>query len=591
MNLSRGRETWHRALAFASIVACYSLVSVLFSWPTVRLDSSVFYTRQFDLYGVLWMIRHVREVLFDGVVTATNFPLGENATRPDAYVLALVALGAGDKVSPLAIVRLFVLAGPVAGALAAEHCAARGFGVRRPWSLLAGLAYGFNGLAATAWLEGHVYFLFDPWLPLLLLSLVRLTRSAAPRTEGVKAGCYWILALATSGYIGIFASLLVAIMLVRGVIAQVDRRRALRTAAVPLLIFLPFGILYAWVFFGGTGQVAPDLWRASTSGAASIARLTSWWPGVDGKTYHSIATPLGFVTVSLGAFAPIVLARHRGWRTLLGTAAAAVLVSFGPVISPGLGAGGGVPAPMVLFAGTPVMTFLHFPVRFLWLAYLCGGIVAARSADEIARRVGFLPGLPLLAMAIVDSIALTGAPFRAEPVLAGIPSAYKAVPAGMAVLDLFGEQPVALGEIGVRVTKLTTYYQTVHGRPVLAAALPTYGKNCRDRIAARVVCRLLDWKPGATAGAQADVVDLEALLAELGIGAVAVHSDLFAPDDLAPILDGLRTALGPPAAVSRDGGETVVLFLVRKHPNADPLARYRKLLEAVPETGSRPGDQ
>ncbi len=580
----------HRRLSrtgatLAGVAAFYLAVTVLFSWPTALFKPEVFYTRQFDLYGVLWMISHAREVLVERVVNSTNWPLGENATRPDAYLLMLVALLTRGLVSPLVLVSLFVLLGPVAGALAAERCASQGFQVRRPWSLLAGLAYGFNGLASTAWLEGHIYFLFNPWLPLLLLALVRATQRGAPDREAVKAGLYWILALATSAYIGIMASCLVVGMAIRAAVVARDDRRLIRRLFLLAGTILPFGIWYVALFLTGSGQRAPDLWESSTTGSATLAGLASWWPGVDGKTCHSIATPIGFVTLSLGAMAPVLLKRYRGWRTLLVISAGAVLVSLGPLVSPGLGLDSQLPAPLALLAGTPLMTYLHFPVRFLWLTYLCGGMLAARAADELARRAGTLATSPLILMAVVDAVLVTGAPLRAEGVLATVPSAYNAAPRDLAVLDLFAGQAPPVSEINMRVTKLTAYYHTVHGRPILAAALPARGRNCRDRVSEWLIEKLTDMASANDTQVRRELRNLETTLADLGVGAVAVHTDLFPQSTLPEILQNLRAALGPPAAVSRDGGETLVLFVLRKRSTADPAARYRRLLshETRPE--------
>ena len=585
-------DRWRNAAVLAGVVSFYLFVSILFSWPTARLDPQRFYTRQFDLYGVLWMLSHAREVLFDGVVDVTNWPLGENATRPDAYLLTFAGLVTSGMLSPVTLVSLVILLGPVAGALAAERCAAKGFGVRRPWSVLAGLAYGFNGLAATAWLEGHIYFLFDPWLPLLLLSLARVTRRGGRRGEAVMGGIYWALALLTSAYAGLAALVVVLSMGLRAMVTTRGDRRVLWRILLLCGTFLPVGVWYVTLFAAGSGQRAPDLWQSSTSGSATLAGLASWWPGVDGKSYHSIATPIGFVTLALAGVAPRVLKRHSGWRTLLVTAAASVLVSLGPVVSPGLGLEGQTPAPLALLAGTALMTYLHFPVRFLWLTYLCGGMVAAQTAQELARRAGTRRTLPLVAMAVVDAIVVTGAPFRAQAVLATVPSAYNAAPRHLAVLDLFAGQAPPVSEINIRITKLTAYYHTVHGRPILAAALPSRGLNCRDRVALRLTGRLLEKGPSDDARRR-DLSGVEAELADLGVGAVAVHADLFPGDLLPTILENLRIALGPPAAISHDGGETVVLFVLRKRSSADPVAAYEKMLADIPsgtgETRPTPG--
>ena len=62
---------------------------------------------------------------------------------------------------------MYGLLGTALNAFTAERSAASDLGVGRPASLLAGIAYGYSGIAGNVILEGHVYHLLNPWLPLL----------------------------------------------------------------------------------------------------------------------------------------------------------------------------------------------------------------------------------------------------------------------------------------------------------------------------------------------------------------------------------------------------------------------------------------
>jgi hypothetical protein len=59
---------------------------------------------------------------------------------------------------------------------------------------------------------------------------------------------------------------------------------------------------------------------------------------------------------------------------------------------------------------------------------------------------------------------------------------------------------------------------------------------------------------------------------------VTVHAHLYPPHVLAGLREGLTTLLGPPGAVSHDGGETIELWVVSDAPlRGSPQARVSAL--------------
>jgi len=535
-------------------------LSAAFSWPLLRDPLHTHVARQFDVYTLAWLSGAVGSLDAGLATSVSSWPLGESLGRADSFVLLLLARLLAPLQQPWLAGASCALLGPVLSAWAAERFAARHMGARFPWSLLAGAAYGFSGIAATALLEGHLYAMFNPWLPLLAGAWLRATGPDGRARDGLLAGLWWTLCLLTTAYAGIGATLMVLVL-------GVDALRGVR--ATPLVaagaVAALSGGLWVWRFVhaGALERVDSALTGGAAAGvmAAGSARLGSlagWTTSTD-FSMHSIAPVLGFTSLSLAAVAPIVLRGERGWRPWLLLAGLCVALSLGPrlrLYDQGLS----VPwllAPLPALGGGA--SFFHFPVRLLWVAGLALGAVAARVATVLAERRGRL-AWPLLAAAVVDVLVGTGAPLRTADVPVAAPSAYDAAPEGRAVLDLMPAFHGQSADLEWTWNNLSCAYQLSHHRPVTSTCLGTtrYG-GPRVVIGGWLMSALLTAPPE---GEPRDAGALAATLGELGIGAVALHADLFTRTDRDALIAGLREALGPPAADSRDGGEHLLLFTV-----------------------------
>jgi hypothetical protein len=84
--------------------------------------------------------------------------------------------------------------------------------------------------------------------------------------------------------------------------------------------------------------------------------------------------------------------------------------------------------------------------------------------------------------------------------------------------------------------------------------------------------------------------DTRGRLAALGIGAIAVHDQVYAPEQLDRLLAGLTILLGPAATRSIDAGDPVTLFVVSSdaEPASDPsitearVAALKAMAEEAP---------
>jgi len=538
----------------ALVLAFFVAVATLFTWPAARLDPHTLVTRHFDLYVTVWLVEQAVEGLPRLLATGSAWPGGESLARVDSYLLLVVAWLGRGLLSGWLLTTLLTWLGPALNAWAAEHCARRVLRVQRPWSLLAGLAYGFSGIAATAVLEGHVYFLLAAWLPLLLTTAWGAPDRGLPWGRGLATGLWWSLALLSSAYFGVLATvLLLAVLAARP-------RQTVRLIPGAALVALPVVAWYLWVFSlsqqHATLEVKPEL--ILSMGTATVANLSSWTAQLD-TLRHSVGAPIGFTTLWLLLLAPLLLRGERGWRALAVLALLSLLLCFGRALrvddlDPGL------PSPVALLVGLPGVEMFRFPIRFAWLFQLCGGLVAAAALQALARRLPTAALLPVLALACIDGVLGTGLPFRAQRAIADIPSAYSAAPAGAPVLDCFGRSlDGSSGELEMWTRNLSCYYQAHHGRPILELCLRTEVESPREALDAALGHGLLD---AAASDEPADLRPLRAALVDAGVGAVALHTDFYLPTDRQLMLAGLERLLGPPLADSSDGGERVVLFHV-----------------------------
>jgi hypothetical protein len=524
----------------------YLLVSVLYTWPAVRLDPTILPTRQFDLYPVIWLLEEA-PTTFPQMFHATSaWPYGESLARVDSYVLLWIGWLNNGFFSGHTLATFLLWGGPAINAAAAERCARKHLQISAPWSWLAGASFGFSGITACAALEGHVYQLLNPWLPLLLGSLWE--RSSV--WQGVKAGIWFSLCLFTSAYLGICGVILLVIPLLRW------GKEGLKTTVGVSLIALPTGAYYLYLFWlGGHWQsnMPFDPMLNLQSGSTTLLGLLSWFEPAD-TAWHSLVAPLSFSIFWLVLLAPFLV--HSSPRFLGMLAICALLLSFGASIR-GWPGGPGIVGPLSPLSSIPETAFFRFPIRLLWLYALCGGLVAALSAQALFQKLTpkaghfFKHSLPVLVL--LDLFGSTGMPFRLKNALATTPDAYFRAPEEQAILDLFGEMiGSSSGELLMRARGISCFYQAAHQRPILDVCIGTRTTSPREQVSRWLIPVLLK-NPDPTVATR---------LASIGIGAVALHMDSLRPEDRMGLQHGLSEALGDVFITSYNGGEAISLYRV-----------------------------
>lgn len=535
------------------VPAVYLALALAWTWPAAV--SSEWVGRHSDTLGTIWVIDAAGRLLANGLHdTLTGWPTGVRYLRPDSFTLLPIAaalgwIGDGRLHAWLQVVGL------VSSAWAAESCA-RTMGAVRPASLVAGLAFAFGGLGSTTLLEGHVYHLLDPWMPLAAAGLWRALGPEGRVRDGVQAGVACLLALLTTAYLGIATAVLLGALAV----ARTVELRAWplwRPVLAAVGVFTPVAAAYAALFAAGAGP-----WSSAPQGNITVgATLLNLLGPTDitDQVYHSQVVAIPATVLALALTAPVVLRRSTGWRSVAGCALVCLVAAIGPRldIAPGQD---GLPMPMALLTAIPGFSFLHFPARLGWAWALCMGVLAARVAGELSPRAG----LVLAGMLAIDLFGVMGMPLRQVTQPSAVPSAYRA--ASGPVLDLAPTDLTHTRALDLQLMTLFCAYQSVHHRAIADVCITTSPwTGPRARLNRWLYARAL-------AGD-----DLRQPLAELGFETVMFHDDLFRPQDRATLAAALSDLDAAPVA-SSDGGEHVVAYRVPAGDSHDPAAAWARWL-------------
>lgn len=563
-------EGWR---ASALVLLSYLLLSAAFTWPAARLDLAELPTRHFDIYPVIWLIERGPETFPSMYHAASAWPYGESLVRLDSYILLWMSWLNQGLIPGVTLAALLAWWGLAISAWAAERCAWVTFHVPRPWSWIAGVIFAFSGIASNALLEGHVYHLLNPWMPLLLSACWRGVGPWGRARDGLWIGLYWALCLYTTAYIGIAGAILAAVVLL------LNARRLPMLAPGMLVTILPAGLYYVSLFrLGGQwrGNAPFDPSLTLQNGTNTLLGLTSWTEEVD-FVWHSLVAPAGFLGLWLWLLAPLILSDRFGWRSAWVTAALALCLSFGASVRL-YPEGPGIATPLAALARVEALTFFRFPIRMMWLWSLMAGIMASRAVAVMVSRAavsrgpqaGLAIGASLMLLVAVEPFWATGMPGRQAVALATTPSAYAAAPKDRATLDLYG---AVLGrssnEMEMRARVLSCYYQAHHRRPIFEVCIGTETSSPREALSGWLIAALLG---------ERSAEEVIRTLQDVGAGAVALHTDTFRPGDLAGLQQALSRLFGLPAT-STDGGDPLEVY--RVPPPEDRQPNYRDGMKKI----------
>jgi hypothetical protein len=489
-------------------------LSLAWTWPAALAGPDRLVGRHFDTHGTIWTIDAAPRLIGGLVDPQTCWPLGAEYGGIDSFVLLPVA----TVFHFIGAVRLHAwlgILGVAASAWAASGLA-RAMGARRPWSLIAGGIFAFSGLAASALLEGHVYHVMNPWLPLMLWALWLATGAGARPIHGILAGLCFALTLLTTGYLGVAAAIIGIGVLAGALVAR--QRAALMPAVSFVAIALPVGLIYLSMFSGGAdvvaGYASPETLRMGSISMASIGLPSA---EVD-RVGHSWAMVLSPVGVGLALLSPWVLGRDPRRYALLISGVIGLGLAMGPDLVVGMGPNDpAVRSPLGWIWDLPGGNYLRFPGRIAWAWNLVAGVLAALVAHALAAQVGRRARWVLIAVAI-EAFLLVGLPLRQVSRSASAPAVLSV--ADGPIFSLLPEGTNPNGEVDSWLSAMGCLHQVEHGQAIAddCVSVPATSSP-RAQLGRYVGARILEGK-GQLAFER---------LASMGFSAVAWHPDLVHP--------------------------------------------------------------
>ena len=538
------------------------LFALAWTWPSILAGPDIV-GRHFDALGTVWVIDAANRLGLDLNDPFSAWPTGATYSAIDSWLL-LPMSWVGSMLDPARVHGWLAVFGVAATGWSAAAFA-RTVGASAPFHHLAGLLYVGSGLAAAALLEGHVYQVVNPWMPLMARSLWRCMDEDASWLDGVWAGLFFGLALFSSGYLGISAGL-VAVFLGLTALARGPARLPVILSAA---IALACGFVYLHLFSAaGTPGATYATSETLRMGSLSLNSLGPASAELD-RTDHSWSMALSAASLALAVVA--LAFRGRSLMPLLGIVVLSILIAMGPDWSLGIAPDErSVASPVRLLWDIPWVRYLRFPGRIMWAGMLCISVLAAFGLSRLAMRLGVRSAGILAAVLVIELLVTVRLPARQVVRSAAAPGVYQV--AEGAVFDLVGEGLSNSREVDSWMNAILCQYQTQHKRPI-ADDCVAVGPDANPKVekARKIAARLYEGDRQGTMS----------LLQSWGFTALAVHLDWMDASDRLRLKSALQ---GMPVHTESEAAEAVVLVKV---PDS-PIARGRTDVSASRLVGPLP---
>ena len=437
-------------------VVFWLLFAGLWTWPAITAGPHIV-GRHFDALGTVWVIDAATRLGLTLNDTMTVWPAGVTYSAIDSWVL-LPLSWLGSMLSAPAVHGWIQVLGVAVTGFATSRFA-RVVGAQSPFDIVAGLFFVGSGLTAAALLEGHVYQVFNPWMPLMGMHLWLASRRDAHWKHGVWAGVFFALSLFTSGYIGLAAGLVGLGLGIPVVLRSSHRGPIMAAGAVAACAGLVYIELFAAASQPGAANASAEALRKGSLALTSIGPPTT---EVD-RAGHSWALVISSSMVALALLAWRM--KTVGAKKLWAIAVLTILFALGPEWALGLSPDEPMlTSPFSAIWDIPAVQFLRWPGRLMWAALLVLSVLAAVGVSQLASRLGSRIGLGLMAVVLAEVFLVVGLPFRQTILPGDVPGVYSQE-AGP-VYDLVGQGINQSAEIDSWINATLCQYQTVHGRSI-----------------------------------------------------------------------------------------------------------------------------
>ena len=567
----RSSRAWRRIVIAAAI---YLALTCVLTWPLVTsLGTRLAGALGSDVFGHVWMHWISRHALLESGMLPFRIetdlllaPLSGKVHSSDP-VGSLLSVPLQALFGLVASFNLIILANVTFSATAMFVLARRATKDDRA-AFVAGLAFGFSPFLLAEVNNGAPELLTAGWLPLLVLTLSRLSSTRGWTHVLPTAAVLWMASIST-WYYGVCACLLVAVSCLSPPVLHEappvplrDRlRKHLAVTVVFAIAIAPFTALYVDSMAGADALVYGD--AAHKEHALEQAHLSVDAKGVllPFRSHYQIVDfllPSYLGLVVLGLAAAGAATRRPGRRFWLAGGGAALVLAMGPILVFGsrhIEVGGHpVWMPFALFSEVlPILSSMHTPRRMLVVTIMAVALLGGVGVKALMTSV---PPRWATAVACACGLLVLAEPFLTRQVPFPIPSTSAAV---APVFETIARSPRkgALLEAPVLLddNRLVIFYtQTVHGRPI-QAGLPWEGpvaSYCAPPVREVPLVQWLavpgvaggDNEPPATWTVEGVWRDLEWLEA-MGFSHILLHTSEFTPDRARAAGDLLDRLIGP----------------------------------------------
>ena len=540
------------------ILVVAGFCSVLFTWPLIVSPNGIIISRQFDVYVLSWML-HITPEMNDLHTSLSNWPVGQSLNRTDSLLMMILAFVVQGHLNPWTLISLTSILGVASSIWAAEKFARVVGKVDAPYSYFCGIQYGLSGVALVTLLEGPLYLLIIPWLPLMATQLW-LFIQAPSKVRILLVSIYWTLSLLTSAYLGLTATLTVLWMVGWHLYTTSSSTPKIRDWLQLFTTLLLLGMSYVLLFFA-QGEATRTLDNNTLdTGSITLSNALTWSPKTD-LVFHSNGPVIGVFALAALAFAPF-LCSGKSWKSWWGLAVLSIGLSFGRHIGM-LEEGWKLPWLLFPLFQTDIGSFIRFPLRFFWIGSLCCGYLLSQIIFHLKHRRQLFAAVAGMLM-LFEIFVINGTFFRTTRTPIHTPEIYHKTSKDRAIFELYPNINPLTGIEPLYFKNVLCAYQIDHKRPIAPACMGTTVSHGTDWILRN---QLFDDVLGQQR------LDWRERLQNMGFGAIMFHPTLFQATDRKTLRDYLIKTLGEPDAVETSS-EHLLLWNLEVNTQEDYKNRY-----------------
>lgn len=519
----------------------FLIISMLLTWPAIGSGTEYFVGRHHDAPGTIWFLWS--SVNWEGFWDPnTAWPVGGSYERLDSYLLYFLAQ-LGSWVNPAALHGWLLVFGMALSAWSMEYFA-RVAGAVAPWSIFAGVCFIGGGVAATVALEGHVYHLLNPWMPLFAAFWWQACKSSGTRRQALFSGFFFVLCLLTSAYIGLSCAI-IALVFWLG-----HRGWKIKHTLYALIPVVPIVLIYSLSFFGASGNSLEGDPMAVAVSSATLENMLGASSDID-RASHSLSVGLLPLCLGLSFLLPSISSSRSGYRVLIALVIVGLICSMGTHFF--LNSSAGIlPLPLLLLRKLPGLDMLDFPLRLSWCVFLALGVMGALAASRLAekgnRRLHWL-----WVVLFLEPLLLTRLPFRQQSQSNEVPSVLMTVEGP--ILSLYPESLEFGYEYDPELyfTAMSCLFQAQHHQPIADDCISVDVSSQPRAVLGR-------WVHNRLMAGQSHVV--HSALGELGFVGLVFHPDLYSDGDSIRLQSALSLIYKTPEE-SKDGGLWTQLYRIQ----------------------------